>query len=246
MSLESPVEYGAELNALLEACQERISYRFRDRTLLRSALTHASGADNRLASNERMEFLGDSILGLVVCEHLFHQYPEYLEGELTRIKSIVVSRQTCAKLSQALGMEQYLILGKGMTTHPTLPTSLMADVFESVVAAIYLDGGRDAAKEFIERHVCPEIELAVDGEVGGNYKSLLQQFTQREYGNTPTYHLLDEKGPDHSKCFKIAAQVGATRYQAAWGRNKKEAEQRAARNALAEIAGHKPPFAAEA
>ena len=163
----------------------------------------------------------------MVCESLFHQYPEYLEGDLTRIKSIVVSRQTCAKISLGLGMQEFLILGKGMTTHPTVPPSLLADVFESVVAAVYLDGGAEARAEFIEKYLEPEIELAVGGESGGNYKSLLQQIAQREYGTTPTYQLLDEKGPDHSKCFQIAAQVGASRYQAAWGRNKKEAEQRA-------------------
>ena len=184
-----------------------------------------------------MEFFGDSILGVVVCELLYHQYPAYLEGDLTRIKSIVVSRQTCAKISQALGMQEFLILGKGMTTHPSVPTSLLADVFESLVAAIYLDGGMEVAKTFILKHIAPEIELAAGGESGFNYKSVLQQVAQREHGTTPTYQLMDEKGPDHSKCFKIAAQVGASQYHAAWGRNKKEAEQRAARNALSELVG---------
>ena len=229
----------------LETCEQRLGYTFSDKGLLRAALTHASGAEHRLSSNERLEFLGDSILGVIVCEVLFHQYPEYLEGELTRIKSIVVSRQTCAKISQSLGMQDFLILGKGMTTHPTIPSSLLADVFESLVAAIYLDGGHAVVQEFVLRYLEPEIELAVGGESGGNYKSLLQQIAQREYGTTPTYQLLDEKGPDHSKCFKIAAQVGPSRYQAAWGRNKKEAEQRAARNALSEIGGQTPPFDTE-
>ena len=205
-------------------------------------MTHASGAEHRLASNERLEFLGDAILGAVVCELLYHQYPDYLEGDLTKIKSIVVSRQTCAKISEALGMQEFLILGKGMTTHPDVPPSLLADVFESLVAAIYLDGGDAASREFIEKYIGPEVELAAGGELGGNYKSLLQQLAQREHGTTPTYQLLDEKGPDHSKCFKIAAQLGSTRYQAAWGRNKKEAEQRAARNALSEINGEAAPF----
>jgi ribonuclease-3 len=233
------------LLSLLGSCEQRIGYTFSDKGLLRAALTHASGADHRLASNERLEFLGDAILGAVVCESLYQQYPEYLEGDLTRIKSIVVSRQTCAKISLGLGMQEFLILGKGMTTYPTVPPSLLADVFESVVAAVYLDGGAEAAREFIERYMEPEIESAVGGESGGNYKSLLQQIAQREYGTTPTYQLLDEKGPDHSKCFQIAAQVGPSRYQAAWGRNKKEAEQRAARNALSEISGETPPIAAE-
>ncbi|OHB86633.1 MAG: ribonuclease III, partial [Planctomycetes bacterium RBG_16_64_12] len=178
----------------------------------------------------------------VVCELLFEQYPQYLEGDLTKIKSIVVSRQTCAKISEALGMQEFLILGKGMATHPTIPASVLADVFESLIAAIYLDGGDNAARQFVEKHVGPEIELAAAGELGGNYKSLLQQLAQREYGTTPTYQLLDEKGPDHSKCFKMAAQIGRHRYQPAWGRNKKEAEQRAARNALSELNQEPVPF----
>jgi len=242
MAMGARPEPDAELIAHLAACEERIGYQFSDRGLLRAALTHASGADHRLSSNERMEFLGDAILGAVVCELLYHQYPEYLEGDLTRIKSIVVSRQTCAKISEFLGMEEFLILGKGMTTHPSVPSSLLADVFESIVAGMYLDGGIAPARAFVEKHVGPEIALAVDGELGGNYKSLLQQHAQRQFGTTPTYQLLDEKGPDHSKCFKIAAQVGSSRYQAAWGRNKKEAEQRAARNALSELCGQTPPF----
>lgn len=226
----------------LDACEKRIGYTFKNKSLLRSALTHASGAAHRLASNERLEFLGDAILGAVVCEMLFRRYPEHLEGDLTKIKSIVVSRQTCAKISQGLNLEEFLILGKGMTSHPTLPSSLLADVFESLVAAIYLDGGESGAREFIERHMTPEIEAAAGGDHGGNYKSMLQQIAQRDYGTTPTYQLLDEKGPDHSKCFKISAQIGRNRYQPAWGRNKKEAEQRAALNALSELMGEPVPF----
>ena len=194
--------------------------------MLGAALTHASGAQHRLASNERLEFLGDAILGAVVCELLYCQYPDYLEGDLTKIKSVVVSRQTCTKISEALGLQEFLILGKGMSSHPGVPPSLLADVFESLAAAIYLDGGDAAAREFIQRFMGPEIELAAAGELGGNYKSLLQQMAQRENGSTPTYQLLDEKGPDHSKCFKISAQIGHSQFQAAWGRNKKEAERR--------------------
>jgi ribonuclease III len=231
--------------SLLEKLQQRIGYQFKDKAMLLAALTHASGAEHRLASNERLEFLGDSILGAVVCEILYHQYPEYLEGDLTRIKSIVVSRLTCAKISEALGMQEFLILGKGMTTHPSVPSSLLADVFESLVAAIYLDGGDAASRRFISDFIAPEIELAAEGETGNNYKSLLQQLAQREHGTTPTYQLLDEKGPDHSKCFKVAAQIGSDRYQPAWGRNKKEAEQRAARNALNQLGGQTPPFPSE-
>jgi ribonuclease III len=234
--------HGPDELSLLDKLQQRIGYEFKDKNLLLAALTHASGAEHRLASNERMEFLGDAILGAVVCELLYRHYPDYLEGDLTRIKSIVVSRLTCAKISESLGMQEFLILGKGMTTHPSVPSSLLADVFESLVAAIYLDGGDAFARQFISDAIEPEIELAAGGETGSNYKSLLQQLAQREHGTTPTYQLLDEKGPDHSKCFKIAAQVGGNRYQPAWGRNKKEAEQRAARNALSQLSGQTPPF----
>jgi ribonuclease-3 len=237
MSTDHLLATGPDEISLLDKLQQRIGYQFNDKNLLLSSLTHASGAEHRLASNERLEFLGDAILGAVVCEILYQQYPDYLEGDLTRIKSIVVSRLTCAKISEALGMQEFLILGKGMTTHPSVPSSLLANVFESLVAAIYLDGGDAAARRFISDAIEPEIELAAGGETGNNYKSLLQQLAQREQGTTPTYQLLDEKGPDHSKCFQVAAQVGASRYQPAWGRNKKEAEQRAARNALNEITG---------
>jgi ribonuclease-3 len=242
MAMEVEPDLDPQLPARLEKCERRIGYCFSDRSLLRSAMTHASGAQHRLASNERLEFLGDAILGAVVCELLYRQYPQYLEGDLTKIKSVVVSRQTCAKISEALGLQEFLILGKGMTTHPSVPASVLADVFESLIAAVYLDGGDPAAREFVEKYVGPEIELAAGGELGGNYKSLLQQLAQREHGTTPTYQLLDEKGPDHSKCFKVAAQIGRDRYQPAWGRNKKEAEQRAARNALSELNDEPPPY----
>ena len=129
-----------------------------------------------------------------------------------------------------------------VSVYTNVPPSLLADVFESLTAAIYLDGGDTSVRDFITRYIGPEIELAATGELGGNYKSLLQQMAQRENGSTPTYHLLDEKGPDHSKCFKIAAQIGRSQYAAAWGRNKKEAEQRAARNALAELNHEVVPF----
>ncbi len=237
MSMSPETELSADTLERLAACEAAIGYEFANKSLLYAALTHASGAETRLASNERLEFLGDAILGAVVCEMLFHRYPDYLEGDLTKIKSVVVSRKTCTKISQELGIEEWLILGKGMTTSPRVPPSLLADVLESLIAGIYLDGGDAAVRRFIKRHIGPEITLAVNGKVGNNYKSLLQQLAQREHGTTPTYQLLDEKGPDHSKCFMIAAQIGGHRYPSAWGSNKKEAEQRAARIALCELTG---------
>ena len=231
---------------ILDRCQQVLGYRFRNLDLLRSALTHASGANSRLTSNERMEFLGDAILGYVICELLFHRFPEYLEGELTKIKSVVVSRRTCTKISRHLGLGEFLVLGKGMTNQTQIPPSVLADVFESLVAGMYLDGGIEVTKAFIHQHLLPEIDRAVQGYHGGNYKSLLQQLSQKDYGFTPVYQVLDEKGPDHNKCFKVSAQIGREHYAPAWGRNKKEAEQRAAYNALSQISGHEPPVDLEA
>jgi ribonuclease-3 len=232
-------------STILEECQKVVAYRFRKPKLLRAALTHASGADTRLASNERLEFLGDAVLGLVVCELLFERFPNYQEGDLTKIKSAVVSRRTCARISRELNLGDSLFLGKGMHIHATIPANLLADVFESLLAAIYLDGGLDAAREFVIRHVLPEIEREAAGAQGSNFKSLLQQVAQRDFTETPRYDLLDEQGPDHHKCFKVAAVIGKSIYAPAWGRNKKEAEQKAAMNALAQISGDTIPFEAE-
>jgi ribonuclease-3 len=240
-----PQELSALTEAeILEECQNTIGYRFRRLELLRASLTHTSGADTRLASNERLEFLGDAVLGLVTCEQLYLRFPEYQEGDLTKIKSAVVSRRTCARLSRVLNLGDYLFLGRGMHVHQhgVMPGNLLADVYESLVGAIYLDGGLEAAREFILRYVGPEIEQVAEAAHAGNYKSLLQQVAQREFGATPNYPLLDEKGPDHSKCFKVAAVVGRHHYPAAWGRTKKEAEQKAAMNALADIASEPIPF----
>jgi ribonuclease-3 len=226
---------------ILEECQQTIGYRFRQPELLRSALTHASGANTRLASNERLEFLGDAVLGLVTCEQLYLRFPDYQEGDMTKVKSSVVSRRTCARISKQLNLGAYLFLGKGMNQHAVVPSNLLADVFESLVAAVYLDGGLEAARSLILQYLIPEIEEVAEG-AHGNFKSQLQQVAQRELAATPQYQLLDENGPDHSKCFKIAAVIGRHRYPGAWGANKKEAEQNAARNALASIRGEAIPF----
>jgi ribonuclease-3 len=226
---------------ILKECQEVIGYQFRQPELLRAALTHASRANTLLDSNERLEFLGDAVLGLITCEQLFLRFPDYQEGDMTKIKSVVVSRRTCARMSRLLDLGRFLFLGKGMNWHSTVPPNMLADVYESVVGAIFLDGGLEAARLFVLRFLGQEIEQVAEG-AHGNYKSLLQQVAQRELGSTPQYTVLDEQGPDHSKCFKVAAVVGRHAYTGAWGRNKKEAEQRAAMNALAEINGEAPPY----
>jgi ribonuclease III len=214
-----------------------VGYRFRDLGLLTSALTHASIAESRLVSNERMEFLGDAVLGLVICEELYNRYPNYLEGELTRIKSVVVSRETCAQVADRLGLVHFLSLGKGITESATLPASLAACAYEAVTGAIYLDGGLEPAKAFILAHMAEEIDRVFAGEHKLNYKSLLQQHAQRDLGAPPNYEVLDEKGPDHAKAFEIAVTIRGRRYPSAWGPSKKAAEQRAAMEAL-RVLGH--------
>ncbi len=220
---------------IIERTEQIIGYRFVNEQTLVEALTHASVADDRLQSNERMEFLGDAILGFVVCEYLYNRYTELREGDLTKIKSAVVSRRVCAKVSDKIGLTELLTLGKGMSGRHDLPSSVSAAVYESIVAAIYLDGGVDPARAFILEHMVAEIEEAEDSTHLYNYKSLLQQYAQRTQSDLPAYHLLDEKGPDHSKCFEVAAEIGGRRFPGAWGANKKEAEQNAALNALYEL-----------
>src|ERR671936_195104 len=143
---------------VLEECQKAIGYHFRQPELLRAALTHTSGANTRGASNERMEFLGDAVLGLVTCEQLYLRFPDYQEGDMTKIKSVVVSRRTCARISRLLNLGDFLFIGRGMNDGTAVPLSMLADVFESLIAAIYLDGGLDEARQFILRYLGPEIE----------------------------------------------------------------------------------------
>ena len=241
MPLTNAVKVTRE-RAVLEQCQIAIGYRFHKPELLRAALTHTSGANTRAASNERLEFLGDSVLGLVTCEQLFCRFPDFQEGDLTKVKSVVVSRKTCARFSQEIGLGEFLFLGKGVSNYGEIPSNMLADVFESMVAAIFLDGGWEEAKAFVLRFLEPEVERVAREAVGANSKSELQTVTQREYGGTPRYVLLDEQGPDHDKCFKVAAQVGDHRFPAAWGRTKKEAELKAALNALSHIHGEELPY----
>ena len=219
----------------LAACEAAIGYSFSDRNILKHSLTHSSIAPTRGQSNERLEFLGDAIMGAAVCEYLFEKYPEYSEGELTRIKSAVVSRQTCAMMSNLLNFDRFLLLGKGLAIHERIPSSVLAAVFEAIIAAIYLDGGWGAAKSFVVETLSDEVTRVGNLTHGQNYKSQLQQIAQKNFGETPAYKMLDEKGPDHAKCFQSAAAIGSQRFPAAWGPSKKEAEQNAAQNALESI-----------
>ena len=239
-----PDAVATRTRSVLADLQEAIGYRFTRPELLRAALTHTSGANSRGASNERMEFLGDSVLGLVTCEQLYARFPDFQEGDLTKVKSVVVSRKTCAQFSRELGLGKYLVLGKGLSGSQEMPPNILADVFEALVAAIFLDGGYDAVKPFILHFIEPEIEKVAEEAVASNAKSQLQTLAQKEFGDTPRYVVLDEQGPDHDKCFKIAAEIVGHRYTPVWGRNKKEAELRAAQNALAEVLGNPVPYPA--
>lgn len=219
----------------LQACQDRIGYSFQDINLLKAALTHASSADNRRDSNERMEFLGDAVLGLVVCQALYEQLPDALEGEMTKIKSAVVSRRVCAQVADKLQLTDGLRLGQGMAGGEHLPKSLAAGTLEAVIAAVYLDGGFEAARAFILAHMGTELARATRSQHQYNFKSQLQQWAQRDLGATPVYELLDEKGPDHAKCFEVAVTIAGRQFPSAWGPTKKEAEQKAAKLALSEV-----------
>lgn len=230
----------AELEVLLDKCQTALSYRFRDIELLAMCLTHASSARTRLHSNERLEFLGDAILGLVVCEALYHRFPEAAEGELTRIKSIVVSRATCATMASRVRLEEFVLVGKGLDHGGHIPSSILAGTFEGLIAGIYLDGGLEAAQTFLTPLLDPEIESSAATLHMQNFKSLLQHIAQKKLGSTPIYRVLDERGPDHSKVFHISAVVAGRVFPAAWGSNKKEAEQTAAQHALEELLGEDP------
>jgi len=219
----------------LEICQERIGYRFHDLSLLRAALTHASSANTRIESNERLEFLGDAVLDLIMCQALYERLPNALEGDLTKIKSAVVSRRVCARVATRLGLTDFLLLGQGIEPGAPLPRSLAAATLEAIIAAIYLDGGLEAAREFVFRVMKEELQRAIHSEHQYNYKSQLQHYAQRRLHAVPVYELLDEKGPDHAKCFEVAVSIGMRQFPGAWGPNKKEAEQKAARLALIEL-----------
>ncbi|OQY07250.1 MAG: ribonuclease III [Planctomycetales bacterium 4572_13] len=219
----------------VQQIQQILGHPFGDPQILDEAFLHSSAASNRLRSNERMEFLGDSVLSLVICDTLFRRFSHYQEGDLTKIKSRLVSRKTCADIANALQLPSFMKVGKGMERSRAMSGSVAAASLESVIAAIYLDGGMNAAETFILRVFDSMIAEADAAQHQENFKSLLQQYCQRQHNATPFYELLDEKGPDHNKCFKVAAVIQHHRYPDAWGVTKKEAEQCAAYEALVEI-----------
>jgi ribonuclease III len=233
-------------NETRERAEKVLGYTFKSVDLLKESLTHASIANNRLQSNERMEFLGDAVLDLIICEALYQKFPQYLEGDLTKIKSAVVSRRTCAEVSIETGLVDLLIIGKGISSRQAMPPSLAAAVYESIVAAIYLDGGFEVVKDYVLRTMRGKIDEISNTIHQQNYKAVLQQHAQKILGATPIYELLDEKGPDHSKCFEVCVSVDGRRFTSAWGPNKKMAEQKAALLALEELGVLEPEEVDEA
>ena len=223
-----------DLNNLRE-CEQKISYQFRDLRFLHQALTHSSIKTIDNPSNERLEFLGDSVLGLVMTEFLYNFFQNRDEGELTQIKSVVVSTNILAEESQRLGLGEHYNVGKGVTRRKKLPNSLLANVFEAVVAAIYKDGGLETARRFVLRNIYHQVLKVASDEHHRNYKSLLQQWAQRVLSLTPTYRVVSEQGPDHMKSFEVVAVSGDKRYASGKGAAKKEAEQEAARITLTMI-----------
>lgn len=223
------------------ALEARVGYRFRDRGLLEHALTHRSKAhedpSGGVADNESLEFLGDAVLGMVIAEALFRAFPDYSEGQKSKIKSALVSTTSLAELAVQLGLGNHMILGRGEEkTGGRGKQALLADTCEALIAAIYVDGGLDAARQFILRELSDGIEEARRPDYfGRDYKSLLQENLQALGRPLPTYRIAGEVGPDHRKVFHVEVIVGLDAMAEGTGRTKKEAEQEAAKAAVAQL-----------
>ena len=219
--------------------EEKLGYTFQSPELLENALTHSSCANHRgtgLTSNERLEFLGDSVLGMVVADYLFRTHPDMPEGELTRTRSALVCEESLVEVAQALGLGEYLKLGKGEEAGGGRHRpSIQADAVEAVLAAVYLDGGIGSARKIIQKFI-------LSREVAGltkprDYKTALQELVQRESGQVLAYQLVGEEGPDHDKRFFVEVDLNGTPVGSGQGRSKKEAEQMAAKAAIGKLGG---------
>ena len=221
----------------IHTLEEKLGYRFRDISLLEAALYHSSYANEHrrqgLRSNERLEFLGDAVLGFVSAEHLYGKHPDAPEGELTRIRAALVREESLFEVASALELGAYLQLGRGEESGGgRRRPSILADATESVFAAVYLDGGMAAASELIHRVLLDkECEEAVE-ERRRDYKTALQELVQRKPDQALWYTLTGEQGPDHAKTFTVEVRLNGERIGEGRGRTKKEAEQMAAKCAL--------------
>lgn len=211
---------------------------FKDKALLRQAFVHRSYInENRDAAagghNERLEFLGDAVLELVITDHLFGKYPDKPEGDLTLYRSALVNATTCAAVATKLGMNDFLILSKGEAKDTGRARQyILANAFEAVIGALYLDQGYDAAKGFILQHVSPLIESILTEGSWMDAKSRFQERAQEIEEHTPIYKLIKETGPDHDKHFNVGVYVGTKLVASGDGKSKQDAEQAAARKAL--------------
>lgn len=221
------------MNRNLKALENELGYTFQNPALLDRALTHSSYANEReaLGDNERLEFLGDSVLGFITAEYLFSEHKGVPEGELTRLRAYAVCEKSLDVYAREIGLGDYLLLGKGEErTGGRERASVLSDAFEAVIAAIYLDGGMEAAKKFVLRFVRPYVEAK---PVFKDYKTMLQEVTQKNPGETLEYVLVSESGPDHDKHFEVEVHLNSNVIGRGSGPSKKKAEQDAAREALA-------------
>ena len=220
---------------MINQLETAIGYRFQNITLLQNALAHSSYANERwhnsLQSNERLEFLGDSILGMTVADYLYRNFPDRLEGEWTRMRADMVCERSLAKIAHQIGLGEYLLLGKGEEQGGGRNRdSILADAVESVIAACYLDGGMDAAVGFIRRYVLNNVPVERMKHV--DYKTALQELVQQKRNQTMVYRLTGESGPDHDKQFCVELTLNGEVVGTGIGTSKKRAEQDAARAAL--------------
>ena len=221
----------------MEALEEKLGYRFQQRALLENALTHSSYANENKArgcqSNERLEFLGDSVLGMVTADYLFRTHPDLPEGDLTRTRAALVCEGSLVEVAQQLNLGAYLKLGKGEDAGGGRERpSIQADAVEAVIAAIYLDGGIGSARKFIQRFILDRGDVVA---VSRDHKTALQELVQRESGQVLEYRLLGATGPDHAKVFRVEVDLNGEAVGTGEGRSKKEAEQNAARAAIEKL-----------
>ncbi|WP_427338587.1 ribonuclease III [Caloranaerobacter sp. DY30410] len=222
---------------LLDELQNKIGYRFHNINLLNRALTHSSYANEhrrlKIKYNERLEFLGDSVLSLVVSDYIFEKYPKFPEGELTKLRAVIVCETSLSTVAKKLNLGKYLLLGKGEeATGGRERISILADTLEALIGSIYLDGGLGEARKFILNVLKNIIEDAVEGKILIDYKTQLQEIIQKSSKSGVCYNVMNEYGPDHNKIFQVKVSLNNQVLGEGVGRSKKDAEQCAAKNAL--------------
>ena len=222
---------------MIKDLEAALGYRFHNITLLQNALTHSSYANERwhdsLMSNERLEFLGDSILGMLVAEHLYRNFPDRPEGELTRMRADMVCEKTLAGVANQVGLGQHLLLGHGEEAGGRTRPSILADAVESIIAAAFLDGGMEAALGIIQRFVLTDVP--VSRLRNADYKTALQELVQQKKNQVLSYTLTGQSGPDHAKTFTVEVSLNGAVVGEGAGSSKKRAEQDAARAAIEKL-----------